>query len=51
MEFNGEIHKIPAYNGIHIPAGKKHRLSNQHHTDLLFTVTSTPSNHDDRIDL
>ncbi len=35
--------------GIHIPAGKLHQLANCHDQVLIFTVTSTPPSHGDRV--
>ncbi len=51
MELEGEVFLVDANNGIHVPAGSKHQLSNAHKTDLLFTVTSTPPSHGDRVDV
>lgn len=51
MEIEGESFTVNPNNGIYIPAGKKHKLSNQHETDLIFTVTSTPPSHGDRVEV
>lgn len=51
MDLEGEVFTINQNEGIHIPAGSKHQLSNQHEIDLVFTVTSTPPSHGDRIDI
>lgn len=51
MEMDGEFFTLTANDGIHVSAGVKHQISNQHHSDLLFTVTSTPPSHGDRVDL
>ena len=51
MAFNKCVFTIPTNSGIYKPAGSKHRLSNQHNTDLVFTVTSTPPSHGDRIEI
>ena len=45
------IFTIKQNEGILIPAGSKHQLSNRHETDLVFTVTSTPPSHGDRIEI
>ena len=49
IEVEGEIYIIKPLTGIHISAGKAHQLSNQQDTELVFTVTSTPPSHGDRI--
>ena len=51
MELDGEIFTIDSHQGIHIPAGAKHQLSNKHDNDLVFTVTSTPPSHGDRVEI
>jgi len=51
MELNNQVFVIPEQSGIHVPAGAKHRLSNQHPMELIFTVTSTPPSHCDRVEL
>lgn len=48
MELNGKEYIIDANQGIHIPAGAVHKLSNKQQSDLIFTVTSTPPSHGDR---
>ncbi|GAA0823361.1 cupin domain-containing protein [Colwellia asteriadis] len=49
MELDGEIFELNPNEGIYIPAKAIHKLSNQHESDLLFTVTSTPPIHGDRV--
>ena len=51
MEIEGVEYQLAANEGIHVPAGANHQLSNQHMAELSFTVTSTPPSHDDRIEL
>jgi mannose-6-phosphate isomerase-like protein (cupin superfamily) len=51
MELEGKIFTVSSQQGIHIPAGAKHQLSNQHEGDLVFIVTSTPPSHGDRVEL
>lgn len=51
MELEGDIFTINKNSGIHIPAGAKHQLSNQQTSDLVFTVTSTPPSHGDRVEV
>lgn len=48
LEVNGDTFVLPPQNGVHVPAGVAHCLSNQHKEDLVFTVTSTPPSHGDR---
>jgi len=50
LEVAGEIHNIKPHQGIHIPAGVSHQLSNQQIEDLIFIVTSTPPSHGDRVE-
>jgi len=49
MEVNGDISQLAAGNGIHVPAGIVHQLSNPQTEDLVFLVVSTPPNHGDRV--
>lgn len=51
MELEGEIFYVNSNQGIHIPAGLKYQLSNQHESDLVFIVTSTPASHGDRVEI
>ncbi len=51
MELYDETFILEANQGIHIPSGAIHQLSNQHETDLVFIVTSTPPSHGDRIEV
>lgn len=48
IEVNGVMHKLTEQQGVHVPAGIAHQLSNQHQADLDFVVTSTPPSHGDR---
>lgn len=49
LGIEGEQFEVQANNGLHIPAGKPHQLSNETDEDLKFLVVSTPPSHDDRI--
>jgi len=51
MALNDQSFTIEENQGIHIPSGAVHQLSNQHKTDLIFIVTSTPPSHGDRIEI
>jgi mannose-6-phosphate isomerase-like protein (cupin superfamily) len=51
IELNDTIFTLGANQGIHIPSGGTHQLRNQHKTDLVFIVTSTPPSHGDRIEV
>lgn len=51
MELDGEMFAIHPQQGIHVRAGVPHRISNRHRYELVFTVTSTPPSHDDRVDI
>jgi len=50
MELAGKLFTLTATQGIHVPAGTVHHLSNQKQEDLMFTVTSTPPSHGDRVE-
>ncbi|WP_440877328.1 cupin domain-containing protein [Thalassotalea sp. PLHSN55] len=49
FECENNITILQANQGIHVAAGQVHQLRNQHDEDLIFTVTSTPPSHGDRI--
>ena len=51
MEVGGQLLTVRANEGIHIPAGTTHMLSNCGSADLVFTVTSTPPSHGDRVEV
>lgn len=49
LEVAGEIHIIQKNEGVHVPAGVPHTLSNEHEGELEFLVISTPPSHADRV--
>ncbi len=49
MKLAEEVFTLSAMEGIHVVAKAKHQLSNRHDQDLVFTVTSTPPSHGDRV--
>ena len=49
LDIGDDIFMISSQQGIHVPAGISHKLSNQHSQDLIFTVTSTPPSHGDKV--
>jgi len=51
LELDGEILTIHPRHGIHVRPGIPHRISNRHKSDLVFTVTSTPPSHGDRVEM
>ena len=51
IEVAGEIHLLQSHQGIHVKAKTPHQLKNEHSEDLVFTVTSTPPSHGDRVEL
>ena len=51
METDTEILEIRPDQGIHIPAGIVHQLSNRHNHALKFLVISTPPSHGDRVEV
>lgn len=48
LEVAGVIHILNAGEGLHVPAGQPHTLSNQNEQPLEFLVVSTPPSHGDR---
>ena len=51
LEIDGEVHELRERQGAYVPAGVPHQLRNAHGTDLVFTVTSTPPSHGDRVEV
>jgi len=51
LELDGTEYILKAGQGLHVPAGLTHRLSNDSKQDLVFIVTSTPPSHGDRVDI
>ena len=51
FEIEKEIIVIKANEGLHIEAGKKHRIMNKGENDLEFILSSQPTTKGDRINL
>ncbi len=51
FEIEGETLQIQEYQGLHISAGKIHRIYNEGTTDLEFILSSQPSTANDRYNL
>ncbi|MFA0810588.1 cupin domain-containing protein [Microbulbifer epialgicus] len=51
IKCGGEEHSLSPGLGLHIAAGIPHELLNKASIDLIFTVTSTPPSHGDRVEL
>ena len=51
IEVDGKVHVLKPQQGIYVKAKIPHQLKNEHSEDLVFTVTSTPPSHGDRVDL
>lgn len=49
LEVDGIVHIVHPNEGLHVPAGVAHTLSNEHENDLEFLVVSTPPSHGDRV--
>ena len=49
IEVNGELQELATQQGLHVPAGALHGLSNRGQTDCWFIVVSTPPSHGDRV--
>ena len=48
IEVAGAIHALRPNEGLHVPAGVPHTLSNRHEQTLEFLVISAPPSHGDR---
>lgn len=51
FEIDGEEYELKPEQGILIKPGQKHFISNKETTDLEFTLHSTPSTKNDRINI
>ena len=51
FEIEGEIFEIKEQEGIHIVAGKKHRIINNTSAAIEFILSSQPSTEGDRVNL
>ena len=49
FEMDGEILPLKSGEGLHVPAGKTHKIINQSVEDLQFLLCSQPSTSNDRI--
>lgn len=49
LEVEGVSFRLQAQQGLHVPAGKTHQLSNDGDADCWFIVASTPPSHGDRV--
>lgn len=48
IELDGAVHVLRAGQGLHVPPGCAHRLSNAAQEDAWFLVISSPHSHGDR---
>ncbi|HMB55902.1 MAG TPA: cupin domain-containing protein [Arenimonas sp.] len=48
LEVDGQIHRLCAAQGLHVPPGAAHRLYNEGEVDARFLVISAPPSHGDR---
>lgn len=51
IEVDGVIHTLKQHQGLHVAAQMPHQLKNKSDDALVFTVTSTPPSHGDRVEL
>jgi mannose-6-phosphate isomerase-like protein (cupin superfamily) len=51
FEVEGEVIVVHENEGLHIPAGKTHRISNQTEIAIEFILSSQPSTAGDRINI
>lgn len=49
LEIDGQRHQIAPHQGVHVAAGLAHQLRNEQAGELIFTVTSNPPSHGDRV--
>ncbi len=49
LEVGAEIYTLHPNQGLHVPAGISHIVSNKHEQNLEFLVISTPPSHGDRV--
>lgn len=49
LEVDGLSYDLAVHQGMHVPVGTPHQLMNKSTVDLVFTVTSTPPSHGDRV--
>lgn len=50
IEADNKVFNVLQNQGLHIPPNTMHKLYNEQEHDLVFTVTSTPPSHGDRIE-
>jgi uncharacterized cupin superfamily protein len=50
IELDGKVHRLPVAQGLHVPPGTAHRVSNDGQADARMLVVSSPRSHGDRID-
>ena len=51
MEFEDEVVSFGAGQGLHVPAGTRHRFVNRSDADVVFLVISAPSTRGDRVEV
>lgn len=51
FEIDGETIVVNEQEGIHIPAGRKHRISNTTSSAIEFILSSQPSTAEDRVNV
>lgn len=51
LDIAGEVYSLKPQEGVHVPAGVAHTLSNTHEQELEFLLISTPPAHEDRVNL
>jgi quercetin dioxygenase-like cupin family protein len=51
LELDGTVHRLAAGQGLHVPPGLPHQVSNDSDTDARMLVVSSPRSHGDRVDM
>jgi len=51
IELEGDVHRLAAGHGLHVPPGRAHQVRNESHADVRMLVVSSPRSHGDRVDV
>lgn len=51
IELEGDVHRLAAGHGLHVPPGQAHQVRNESHADVRMLVVSSPRSHGDRVDV
>ncbi len=48
LEMDGQVHRLKAGEGVHVPPGAAHQVRNESDGEVGFLVVSSPRSHGDR---